>query len=44
MTEKAGDREGQAPDPEVEKKLAEKDRDFKRACQRYARIRSRNAR
>jgi hypothetical protein len=32
------------PDPELEKKLAEKDRDFKRACQRYARMRSRRSR
>ena len=44
MTEKADEPEGRAPDPEVEKKLVEKDRDFKRVCQRYARIRSRNAR
>jgi hypothetical protein len=31
-----------ATDAEVEKKLAEKDRDFKRVCQRYARMRSRS--
>jgi hypothetical protein len=42
MTDKPGQPNSGAPDPELEKRLAEKDRDFKRVCQRYARMRSRS--
>jgi hypothetical protein len=31
-----------AAEAEAEKRLVEKDRDFKRVCQRYARLRSRS--
>ncbi len=43
MTDNAGPPDAAAPDPEIERKLAEKDREFKRVVQRYARMRSRAA-
>lgn len=40
--DKAGQTGTNVADTDVEKKLVEKDRDFKRVCQRYARMRSRS--
>jgi hypothetical protein len=42
--EKPPEKDRSAPDRDAETRLVEKDRDFKRVCQRYARMRARSGR
>jgi hypothetical protein len=42
--DKPPEKDSDAPDRDAEKRLMEKDRDFKRVCQRYARMRARSGR